>query len=412
MSFLEDINTNTLEAWRVGDQIQVKDAYDAVLRKLVEYGSGKPSVDNGTLVYTGTGDGLLANLDLPVDGPTETWDITATSATNFTVVGTVTGALTDATVDVAYSNGGLSFTIIDGATAFISGDDWTLDVTLGVNSGASVDQWIIDRWDPNTLVPDDNAEYLHWHGEGDGTEAIYCGIRLVETPASQIWNWEMRSYTGFSAGQDFDQQTGQSAGYFTAMINVDFRFWMILNARRYAMGWEVNGTTYHSLYQGFFLAYGSPNEYPYPICVMGEKDDQEAWNSTATDFGGISATTDPSNFAVRDVSGVWLLGASNGSTTGVQKWPDANFASGTRTVWDEHENFEDGDHQLFPIVFITGTQNPVLAQTTLGEMEGVRIVTGFGNTPENVIAISGTDHIVFQDIFRAQREDFWTLEMS
>ncbi len=414
MSFLEDFNTDTLEAWRVGDRIVVKDAYDALLRKLVEYGSGKPSIDNGTLVYAGVGDGLLANLDMPVDGPTETWDITATSATNFTVVGTVTGALSDATVDVAYSNGDLSFTIIDGGTPFVSGDDWTMDVTLGVNSGASVDQWIIDRWDPNTLVPDDDAEYLHWHGEGDGTEAIYTGIRLVETPASQIWNWEMRSYTGFSAGLDFDAQPGQSAGYFTAMLDDDFRFWLILNARRYAMGWEVNGTTYHSLYQGFFLAYGSPNEYPYPICVLGEKDDQEAWNSTDANFIGIHETSSQANGAVRSVAGVWLPTIATGSSSAAQKWPNSSLKGSTRTVWDEHENFEGGDHQLFPIVFVTGafsTSFPLL-QTTLGEIEGVRIVTGFGNTPENVIAISGTDHIVFQDIFRALRQNFWTLEMS
>ena len=81
-------------------------------------------------------------------------------------------------------------------------------------------------------------------------------------------------------------------------------------------------------------------------------------------------------------------------------------------MWDEHENFDNGDHQLFPIVLITGTTTVITNPTTLGEFEGVRIVTGFGNTPESVIAISGTDHIVFQDIFRAQRQNFWTLEMT
>jgi hypothetical protein len=410
MPFLQDFNTDTLEAWRSGDQIQVKDGYDAMFRKLVEYGSGKPSVDNGTLVYTGTGDGLLANLDMPVDGPTETWDIVATSATNFTVDGSVTGSLSDATVDVAYSNGDLSFTIIDGATPFVATDAWTLDVTAGVNDSPADEQWLIDKWDPNTFVPDDDDEFLVWHGEGDGTEAIYCGLRLVETPASQIWNWEMRCYTGFNGGADFTTQPGTSAGYFFALHENDIRFWLSLNARRYAFGAVVQGTSYHSMYQGFFLPYGSPNEYPYPICIMAEKNDQEAWNSLSTVFSGILNSV-TSNGALRAVDGTWLTVSSTASTSTTYKWPNGPVLGAATSVWDNHENWDNGDNQLFPIVLITGIANPITSSTTLGELEGALIVTGFSVSPEDVITISGTDYVVFQDIARSQRDDFWALEM-
>jgi hypothetical protein len=64
--------------------------------------------------------------------------MTATSATNFTVVGSVTGATAAATVGVLYNNGKISFTITAAGAAFVAGDKFilvigtTLDLTFGM----------------------------------------------------------------------------------------------------------------------------------------------------------------------------------------------------------------------------------------------------------------------------------------
>lgn len=97
-----------------------------------------------TPVLSGTGDGTMTSVS--VDQTTavaELWTITATSATNFTVSGFVSGAQGAATVGVPYNNGIISFTIVAGSTPFVASDVFTFNVTsstvtdpLGVNDAA------------------------------------------------------------------------------------------------------------------------------------------------------------------------------------------------------------------------------------------------------------------------------------
>jgi hypothetical protein len=58
----------------------------------------------------------------------ETWTITATNATNFTVVGSVSGAQAAATVGTPYSNAFISFTINAGINPFVATDYFTITV--------------------------------------------------------------------------------------------------------------------------------------------------------------------------------------------------------------------------------------------------------------------------------------------
>ena len=86
----------------------------------------------GTPSYVGTGNGTCTAVS--VNGRSarvETWTITATSATNFTVSGSVSGAKAAATVGTAYNNGTIAFTLTAGGTAFTAGGVWTIAVTDG-----------------------------------------------------------------------------------------------------------------------------------------------------------------------------------------------------------------------------------------------------------------------------------------
>lgn len=79
--------------------------------------------------YAGTGNGTLSDYIGTVDSIAETITITATSATNFTVVGSTTGALADATVGTPYTSSVVDFLITSGGTAFVSGDVFTLSTS-------------------------------------------------------------------------------------------------------------------------------------------------------------------------------------------------------------------------------------------------------------------------------------------
>ena len=76
----------------------------------------------------GTGDGViqLTDIDQSLAVP-EIWTITATSATNFTVTGSVSGAAPAATVGTQY-NDIISFKITAGGTPFIAGDEFTIEI--------------------------------------------------------------------------------------------------------------------------------------------------------------------------------------------------------------------------------------------------------------------------------------------
>lgn len=83
--------------------------------------------DKGTafgLEYTGTGDGELTDMRGGASSVAETFTLTATSATNFTVTGSVSGALAAATVGTPYATAEVEFLINAGGVAFIAGDEF------------------------------------------------------------------------------------------------------------------------------------------------------------------------------------------------------------------------------------------------------------------------------------------------
>jgi hypothetical protein len=80
-------------------------------------------------VYTGTGDGDLVDYIGTASSVAETFTLEATGATTFTVVGTVTGALANATVGTPYTSAVIEFLIEAGSTAFIAGDTFLISTS-------------------------------------------------------------------------------------------------------------------------------------------------------------------------------------------------------------------------------------------------------------------------------------------
>lgn len=410
MPFKQALETTAL-VWRNGqaDTVQL-DGHEALLRALVTFLADKAAL---SVSYSGTGNGTINYLDGGVGAPSETWTITLTSATAFTVSGSSSGAQAGGTVGTNYTTTGstltslLSFVIVAGGTPFVNTDAFT--VTATVNGINAADVWVLDTWNNFDLYTDQIGGALWWHGEGDGTQAIYAGIRLRTDAGAVIWNWIHRCSTGYSGSAEWSSQPGTSPDTFTAFWNNDIRYWIIGSGRRYCVSTKVSDR-YHSMYQGLFLPFGSPTEYPLPITNMGEKDDEEAWNSTAGDFN--SPLFADRNGHTRNVDGVWLINRDSITVGSIQIWPNNNLGSSAESVWDNHENFNNGDHQLFPAVLIEGSvAGDPLSSNTFGVLDGIRMVTGFGNAPETVLTI-GNQHVVFQNIFRATAKDFWAMEMA
>jgi flagellar hook protein FlgE len=91
----------------------------------------------GTPAYGGTnvGNGTISALGASASTVAQTVTMTATSATQFSVVGSVSGAMGTATVGTPFVSGPLSFTIAAGSTAFATGDTITVPTTpLSLNN--------------------------------------------------------------------------------------------------------------------------------------------------------------------------------------------------------------------------------------------------------------------------------------
>lgn len=86
----------------------------------------------GTPQFTGTGNGTMTAVSVNTrTAVVETWTFTATSATNFTVTGSVSGARAALTVGTPYDNGFIAALITAGGTPFTAGAVFTVAVTDG-----------------------------------------------------------------------------------------------------------------------------------------------------------------------------------------------------------------------------------------------------------------------------------------
>lgn len=420
MAYLQGVSTST-SVWRNGAAHTVqKDGYEALLRVLVTHVAGKATLSNAT--YSGTGNGTIDDLDGGIAAPTETWTITIKVVTStFTVSGSVSGAQADGTVGTPYTTSGdpktslINFLITAGGTAFVSGDQFTVDAAVTTTPAA--DRWVLDRWLPSGDLSDvDDA--LIWHGLGDATQAIHAGIRLHEDAGSSIWNWILRGYTGFSLDDDFENQPGiNTSDFFMSLWDNDITYWITSNARRYIVVAKVS-TRYFNCYQGLFLPFGSPNEYPYPYFVCANQNTEEAHNSgeTKANWCGFTLGLWPPKFngELRTLDGDWLKYENQSSLSFVNSWPNGTtLASQPGNIWAHNQNMPGGDHQLIPIMLISGgSSSQPLLDIPWGVLDGAMVVTGFNNSPETVLSISGTNWVCFSEHGFVLPGDFYALEMA
>ncbi len=405
--------------WRQNSNgVVQQDGNRALYRKLVHYAAGKAVP--GSVVYVGTGNGTIDDIDGGISAPTETWTITFTDATNFTVSGSVSGAQSAGSTGSNYTTTGdaltslISFRIEVGGTPFVVSDAWTIPVVIGPLAGAAAERHVIDRYSPfttagggfNAIFDESTAGTsgaLVWHGTGSGSEAWYSGISMQEVPASQQWNFKLRGYKGFSPTANWNNQNDPSEVVFTALWNNDMEYWFVVNARRIVAVWDVSATM-HSCYLGAILPFASPNEYQYPMWVAGDREIIVAWNDqNASHHHGIwFAAAD--NSWLQDTGGAWIDAAG----FDLVNWPAAEN-------WlNNMENMPSGDNQLLPISLYNpevDTSNP-LSNQAWGVADGCYFVTGFNITPQTLLSIGGTDYLVVNDVFRLQRDNFWALRLS
>lgn len=119
-----------------------------------------------------------------------------------------------------------------------------------------------------------------------GQDTVLVGLRRVDTfnsgTESAIW---LSGCTAINpSAQSFSNHVHSLVSSQPAMFldHAPMAYWMVANGRRFVVVVKM-GTTYNAMYGGFFLPYGSPVQYPFPLFVGG----------SFGSWGGSSSSGDP-----------------------------------------------------------------------------------------------------------------------
>ena len=133
------ITPGTFDFELAGGDVFTFDISGGFVTTVLDSGSPTISVITPDVIYNlkavnvsptvvGTGNGVIKVTDIDQStAVSEVWTLTATSATNFTVTGSVSGAKPAATVGTPYVDD-ISFKITAGGTPFIAGDTFTITI--------------------------------------------------------------------------------------------------------------------------------------------------------------------------------------------------------------------------------------------------------------------------------------------
>lgn len=401
--------------------------YKNLLVKLKDFATRANIVSAAVANPGNTGDGTCSQPTADDDAPTETWTLTATSATNFTVVGSVSGPQSNATVGSAYDDI-VQFTITAGGTPFISGDSFTFTVSLELGT----EKWTVNEYSTDV---DPGQDELYLQGSGiSANDEIFVGIRTEYNATEPYYIWILNGMTGYEVTLDFYSQLGcipTGRMPFMLLDNGTLKYWFIGNGRR-LMGVIRVGTIYSPFYLGFPLIYGQPNTFPYPLCIGGASaytgtSSEKKWSSTNIKHRGWPEGYIPNGGAYNTIaalqvlSGAWsafgnYFGNDDADLSyGNCMWP-YTYSFGGSVFYGGYPNelieagdpLLDGSFELFPLVL----SQEFPSKNIIGEMDGAFAVLGVGVVAEDEITVSGVVHKVFQNTYHTEAQNYFALKLE
>jgi hypothetical protein len=287
------------------------------------------------------------------------------------------------------------------ADLITDGQEWT---DLGTAAGQTTGKWL--------------------QGPGmAGTDQIFVGLQAVNDIPGDIYGIQVAGAQAFNAGQGFNAQVGQSPTSYVAVWNSSMPYWIVGNGQRFVVVVKVS-TTYHAMYCGKILPYGTPTQYGYPLFIGGENITNLRWSDTTVgnrqfiDPGSASSGVNSgSNLCFPD--GAWqffqnFYNVSGNDTLGTQGrsiWPYAGSSNNGTEVDNrlrEMRDNIDGTYTLLPLIL----HSEAPSRQVFGELDGCFYVSGFNNAAENIITIDAVDYLVVQNIFRTNRWNYWALKLA
>lgn len=231
-------------------------------------------------------------------------------------------------------------------------------------------------------------------GEGlSADQEIYIGFRSYQDVSANYYNLSTAGFIGYVPSNDFESQPGYIESGIPAH-NSRIDYWVAVNAQRITFGLKVGTPVYETAYAGYFLPYASPGQWPYPLAIGGMLDGVPP-TRYSDGAHSIPYKGDRANMRIRNTDGVWLQPSCH-------PWSEAAMAGSVVQLRDT-----GGIYPLVPV-----TLHSPDGVNKYGDLDGVSFVPGFGNSVEKTIDISGTTHVVIQDVSRTGFVDYYALRLS
>lgn len=268
---------------------------------------------------------------------------------------------------------------------------------------------------------------------GVSGNTVYVNIRTVNSSSVPYNCWEMRTAVS-NNGATWGNNPGESPAAFLNLWNGSISFWVAANSRRFIIVAKTS-TVYTAGYAGFFLPWGNPTQYPFPLFVGGDWGQPATWSVQNTgrrfftDPGG--SPNGPSGAFLRNPSGLWLSGCNEiysgtandqgqGPAQGnwFQIWPWATGATSGGSSWVVGASppptadgglatlvpTAQGERWVMPCSLLNGAGAP------FGILDGVYNTPGIGLSAETIITIGARNFLASQNIHRNAGNDFLLME--
>lgn len=291
-----------------------------------------------------------------------------------------------------------------------------------------------------TQVWSDNAGFDQRVLRGPGLasqDQVFVGLRLYEDIPSDHYNIQMYGMTDtIPSVTELEDHVNVSNGVRVFVDDTPMRYWFTANGRRFTITTQIS-TVYSSGYAGLLLPFALPTSYPYPLFIGGSASvDPDAgvddWRSTSSNHSNyLQARRRDSNPVVEsaaqllDPAGAWLTVIANSNdnpdeyTDHVVTYPygdtgNLNFSQTAMTnfrpwrVLNFTRELLGGDMLLQPVILQVETPTPQI----YGQLDGVFATQGINNASENVIAKSAINHVVFQNAFRTEGNNYHAIALE
>ena len=254
-----------------------------------------------------------------------------------------------------------------------------------------------------STTPDSNGYLLHrfFKGKGlDGQDSIIVPMVLRQNVTSNYYTLSAYPARAYDRTKGVDMQFVSTNGYDTcpacmSIWQTTMKYWFIANGRRFIIIAKV-ANRYVSMYCGLFLPSGTDTEYSYPLYIGGNHGTDGTpytYEATSNQRSFFNPQANDSNYPRSSAylivpSGELACGDnydgnsfSSSVTHQFKTYPYNNNHYLTKTI--------DGQYLLLPIDIVQ--DRPVMQH--LGWLDGVFYVSGFENSPENIVQVAGVNYI-------------------